>query len=173
MARLRILWEPGLTPPNRKGASALSQETDFKDGWQLSDPDQAQSHRRRRAGLTGVLLEHRKRLASFSMIGATIFILGLAIQAVLTGMYRIEDQAHRAQARMPGARRRGRVLPERLPAVGGQSPLERRIRRRDQPGLLHHPQRVQLADRLDDPGHMSARLVTACPGFRGFMRLAE
>ena len=62
----------------------------------------------------------------------------------------VEDQAGRAEPGVRGAGR-GQLLPPRLLRIGGQAPLERRIRRRREPGLLQHPQAVELAGRLDDP----------------------
>jgi len=59
----------------------------------------------------------------------------------------------------------GRELaPPRILRIGRQAPLERGIRRRRYPGLLQHPQRVQLADRLDDPREhqLAEHLVPAC-----------
>jgi hypothetical protein len=61
-----------------------------------------------------------------------------------------EDEAGRAQFRMRGAGRRQPLLPFPL-RVGGQPPLERRVRRRHLPGFLQDPQRAGLAGRLDDP----------------------
>jgi hypothetical protein len=45
----------------------------------------------------------------------------------------------------------GDLLPPGVLRIGRQPPLQRGIRRRRHPGLFQHPQRVQLADRLDDP----------------------
>ena len=43
-------------------------------------------------------------------------------------------------------------LPPLLLRIGRQPPLDRRVRRRRDPGLLKDPQAVKLARRLDDPG---------------------
>lgn len=43
------------------------------------------SHRKQRQGWLSVLMEHRTRFATFSVIGAAIFVMGLAMQAALTG----------------------------------------------------------------------------------------
>jgi hypothetical protein len=47
--------------------------------------------------------------------------------------------------------------------IFAQPPVERRIRRRRQPGLLQHLQGIELAGRLDDPGQhqLAERLVPA------------
>ena len=76
----------------------------------------------------------------------------------------VKDQAGRAQAGVRGAGR-GQPLPPRLLRIGRQAPLDRRIRRRRDPGFLQDPQAVQLADRLDDPGQhqMAEHLIPRPP----------
>jgi len=78
------------------------------------------------------------------------------------GGHVVEDQARPAQ---PGVRRAGggQLSPPRLLRVLGQPPVERRIRRRRQAGLLQHPQGVELAGGLDDPGQhqLAEHLVPA------------
>ncbi len=45
----------------------------------------AHSHRKYPTGVVATLMEHRTRFAAFSVIGAAIFVMGIAIQAWLTG----------------------------------------------------------------------------------------
>jgi hypothetical protein len=62
----------------------------------------------------------------------------------------MQDQRCRTQRRV--LRARGcKVLPPRRLGVNRQPPLERRVRGRRDPSLGQHPQRVDLAGRLDDP----------------------
>jgi hypothetical protein len=72
--------------------------------------------------------------------------IGLEIQ-------RADVEEHKARRSQPDVRRarRGDLLPPGVLRISRQPPLQRGIRRRRHPGLLQHPQRVQLAGRLDDP----------------------
>ncbi len=45
----------------------------------------AHGHRKLPTGVTATLMEHRTRFAAFSVIGAAIFVMGIAMQAWLTG----------------------------------------------------------------------------------------
>jgi len=62
----------------------------------------------------------------------------------------VEHQAGRAQPGMRGAGR-GQRAPPRLGREHRQPPLHRRIRRGSDARLGQHPQRIELAGRLDDP----------------------
>ena len=44
-------------------------------------------HHRAPSGTSRIVAEHRTRFASFSVIGAAIFVMGIAAQAVLTGLW--------------------------------------------------------------------------------------
>ena len=46
-------------------------------------------HRKPQTGVTATLMEHRTRFAAFSVIGAAIFVMGIAMQAWLTGWLHI------------------------------------------------------------------------------------
>ena len=74
----------------------------------------------------------------------------------------VEHKAGRAEPGVRGAGRR-QPLPPLLLGVLRQAPLDRRVRRRRDPGLLNDPQAVQLARRLNDPGQhqMAEHLVPA------------
>ena len=63
----------------------------------------------------------------------------------------VKDQAGRAEPGMRGAGLR-QPLPPGLLRIDGQAPLQGAVGRRRHPGLLQHPQAVELAGRLDDPG---------------------
>jgi hypothetical protein len=63
----------------------------------------------------------------------------------------VQHQRRRAQPGMRGARA-GDPVPPRFGGVPGQPAVDRRIRRRRNTDLLQHPDRLQLAGRLDDPG---------------------
>jgi hypothetical protein len=84
--------------------------------------------------------------------------IGLEIQ----GGHVEEHQACPAEPRMRSARG-GHLLPPGVPRIDRQPPLHRGIRRRGNPGLFQHPQRVQLASRLDDARQHQAgeHLITA------------
>ena len=79
-------------------------------------------------------------------LAESVALIGLEVQ----GRDVVEHEGRPAQ---PGMRRArgGQLLPERLLRIDRQAPLERRIRRRRDTGFLQHPQRVELAGRLDDP----------------------
>ena len=47
------------------------------------------SHRKPPTSVTATLMEHRTRFAAFSLIGAAIFVMGIAMQAWLTGWLHI------------------------------------------------------------------------------------
>ena len=81
---------------------------------------------------------------------------GLAEPVTLVGLevqrgHVVEHQRRRAQPDMRGARRR-EPLPPLLGRIAGQPPVDRRIARRGDADLVQHPDRVQLAGRLDQPG---------------------
>jgi hypothetical protein len=73
--------------------------------------------------------------------------IGLEVQGADDGQH----QAGRAQAGMGGAGR-GDLPPPRVLGIGCQAPLHGPVGRGRDSGLFQHPQRIQLADRLDDPG---------------------
>lgn len=72
--------------------------------------------------------------------------VGLEVQ----GCHVIEQQGRRSQADMVGAQRRQPLSP-RIGGVRRQAPLEGPVGHRRDASLGEHPQRVQLAGRLDDP----------------------
>jgi hypothetical protein len=74
----------------------------------------------------------------------------------------VEHQRRRPQRRVRRARC-GQPLPPRVLGVDRQAPVHRGIRRRRDTGLVQHPQRVQLAGRLDDPRQhqLPEHLITA------------
>jgi hypothetical protein len=82
-----------------------------------------------------------------SRLAKTVAPIGLEVERG----HVVEHQAGRAE---PGVGRAGhrQPLPPRLPRVLRQPALDRRVRRRRDPGLLKDPQAVELAYRLDEPG---------------------
>ena len=54
----------------------------------VADPG-LHSHRKPQSGVTATLMQHRTRFAAFSVIGAAIFVMGIAMQAWLTGWLRM------------------------------------------------------------------------------------
>ena len=74
--------------------------------------DSRRSHRKQRRGWLAVLMEHRTRFATFCVIGAAIFLIGLAMQAVLTGWLHMNaDLSFVLQGRLgPGEFRRELLL---------------------------------------------------------------
>ena len=124
-------------------------------------------HRQHRLGLGPVALEGRDHEREPVLAGeqadrdlglqaALLGEPGLAEPVALAGLevergHVVEDQAGRPE---PGVRGAGfrQPLPPLLLRIGRQAPLDRRVRRRRDPGLLKDPQAVELARRLNDPG---------------------
>jgi hypothetical protein len=67
------------------------------------------------------------------------------------GGHVVKNEAGRAEPGVRGAGLR-QPLPPGLLRIDGQAPLQGAVGRRRHPGLLQHPQRVQLAGRFNDPG---------------------
>ena len=87
--------EPGYAPRERAGLSHLAQLAAEATTGSLpivtaptgpvTGPQAAHSHRKLSTGVISTLMEHRTRFAAFSVVGAAIFVLGIALQALLTG----------------------------------------------------------------------------------------
>ena len=137
-------------------------------------------HRHQRLGLGGVAVEGVDLQREPAHIGqqpdgdlrlqpAFLGEPGLAEPVTLVGLEVqggdvVEHQGGRAEPDLVGTRR-GQPLPPLGLGIDGQPPFDRRIRRRRNPELVQHPDRVELADRLDHPGQhqLLKQLVGAGP----------